>query len=376
MTGMNRKFDMKNFLEIFITSAIVLVVIQTLLDEYSRFAHCSIRSRNILLIAGFCFDLIFSIEFTVRTVLSGRKGRFLSYIKHERGWVDFLSSFPILILDSGPSFFFLMSADAQTGTGAIAAMNVFKALRITRLLRLFRITRISGKINYSGSKMARHHISVITTTAVLTIVSVLLVFSFISGTSAVGFSKERSEEYVKLTEGLKRISDMNASSFREISENLLLDDKNIIKIIYSNGTVVEKISDMEFKKYYDESDYISVIGKGCTLIVSIADINKETAIEHIKILMIIIFITLSFMILYTIHFARNISDVIHILNMGFRKKDYNMLVKIPEEKADHEIFRLAKFYNDAYLPSKMKRMDRKDMKSGMSVSMKDLTDFK
>jgi hypothetical protein len=62
--------------------------------------------------------------------------------------------------------------------------------------------------------------------------------------------------------------------------------------------------------------------------------------------------------------------------MGFRKKDYNLLVKIPEEKADHEIFRLAKFYNEAYLPSKMKRIDRTYIKSTRSLSMKDLDDFK
>jgi hypothetical protein len=373
---MNKQSDVKKVLEIFITAAVVLVVIQTLLYEFSRYDHWSVRSRNILLTAGFCFDLIFSIEFTVRSLLSRRKRGFLIYIKHERGWVDFLSSFPILIFDSAPSLFFLLSSDAQTGTGAIAAMNAFRALRITRLLRFAEILKISGKISYTGSKMTRHHISVITTTAVFTIVSVLLAFTFISGTSAVSFSKERSEEYIKLTEGLKRISDMNGIGFRDISESLLLADKKIIKIIYSNGTVVENISDTEFRRYYDEEDYISVTGKVCTLIVSMADVNKETALEHIKIFMIIIFIVLSFMILYIRHFVRNISDVAHILNMGFRKKDYNLLVKIPEEKADHEIFRLAKFYNEAYLPSKMKRIDRTYIKSTRSLSMKDLDDFK
>ena len=67
------------------------------------------------------------------------------------------------------------------------------------------------------------------------------------------------------------------------------------------------------------------------------------------------------MILYTEHFVRNISDVVHILNLGFRKKDYNLLVKIPEKYRDHEIFRLAKFYNDAYLPSKMKKNMAQDI---------------
>jgi len=376
---MNKLFDIKKVLETFIIAAIVLVIIQTLLDEYSRYAHWSVRSRNILLVTGFCFDLIFSIEFTVRSVFNGSKGKFLSYIKYERGWVDFISSFPLLILDSGPSLFFLLTVDAHSGAGAIGAMNVLKvvkAVRITRILRLVRVIKIFGKIHNAESRMAQHHTATITTTAVFTIVSVLLVFTFVFGTSASHFSKERSDEYVNHIDGLKRIADMNGLGFRETAEGLLMSDKNVLKIIYTGGTVVEKITDSEFKRYYDEEDYISVTGKGCTLIVSIIDINKEIALEHIQSFMIIIFIVLSFMILYTRHFVQNISDVAHILNLGFRKKDYNLLVKIPEEKADHEIFRLAKFYNEAYLPSKMKRMDSADLKNNKSLSMKDLMNFK
>ena len=379
MIRMNKLFDIKKVLNNFILAAIVLVIIQTMLDEYSRYAHWSVRSRNILLVTGFCFDLIFSIEFTVRSVFNGRKGKFLSYIKFERGWVDFISSFPLLILDSGPSLFILLTVDAHSGAGAVGAMNVLKAVkavRITRILRLVRIIKIFGKIHNAESRMAQHHTATTTTTAVFTVVSVLLVFTFVFGTSAAHFSKERSDEYVNLIDGLKRVSDMNGLGFREASESLLMADKNVLKIIYTNGTVIEKIAGSEFKMNYDEEDYISVTGKGCTLIISITDINKEIALEHLQSFMIIIFIVFSFMILYTRHFVQNISDVVHILNLGFRKKDYNLLVKIPEEKADHEIFRLAKFYNEAYLPSKMKRMDSADLKSNKSLSMKDFIDFK
>jgi len=375
----NTTIDIKKVLDTFIIVAIILVIIQTFLDEYSRYAHWSVVSRNILLVSGFCFDLIFSIEFTVRSLYSGKRGNFLSYIKHERGWVDFISSFPLLILDSGPSLFFLLTVDAHSGAGVIGAMNVLKvvkAVRITRILRLVRVIKIFGKIHNAESKMAQHHTATITTTAVFTIVSVLLMFTLIFGTSALHFSKERSEEYINLIDGLKRVADMNTLGFRESAEGILLSDKNILKIIYSNGTVVEKIGSSEFKKYYDEEDYISVTGKACTLIVSIIDINREIALEHIQNFLVIIFTVLSFMFLYTKHFVQNISDVVHILNLGFRKKDYNLLIKIPEDKADHEVFRLAGFYNDAYLPAKMKKNDSESIKNNKSLSMKDLMNFK
>ena len=70
---------MKKILETFILSAIILFVIQTFLDEYSRYAHWGRSWRNILLVTGFSFDLIFSIEFTVRSVFS-RKERVFNLI--------------------------------------------------------------------------------------------------------------------------------------------------------------------------------------------------------------------------------------------------------------------------------------------------------
>jgi len=364
--------------ETFIIVAIILALFQTFFDEYSRYAHWSVMSRNILLAAGFCFDLIFSIEFTVRSVYSGRKSGFLSYVKYERGWIDFISSFPLLLLDSGPSLFFLLTVDAHSGAGVIGAMNALqavKAVRITRILRLVRIIKIFGKIRNADSKMAQHHTAVIATTAVFTIISVLVVFTIVSGASTPRLAKERSEKYLNLVDGLKRISDMNTLGFREVSEGILLSDRNILGITYSGGTVIEKISGPEFKKYYDGEDYISVTGKGCTLLVSITDINREIALEHLQNFIVIIFIVLSFMFIYTGHFVKNISDVVHILNLGFRKKDYNLAVKIPEHNADHEIFRLAKFYNDSYLPSKMKKFDG-DYAKNKSLSMKDLINFK
>lgn len=167
---------------------------------------------------------------------------------------------------------------------------------------------------------------------------------------------------------------MNGISYREASESMLLADKNVLKITYENGAVVEKYADTEFRMYYDEEDYITVAGKSCTMLVSITDINREIALEHIQNFVVIIFIVFSFMVFYTKHFVQNVSDVIHIMNAGFRKKDYNLLVKIPQSKSDHEIFRLAKFYNDAYLPAKMKKSDTGTKNS--SLSMNDLMDFK
>lgn len=95
----------KTILENFILVAILLVVIHTFLYEISIYLHWTIFTRNILIICGLVFDIIFSIEFFIRTIAASKikeKG-FVQYWFYERGWVDFISSIPLLVFDSGPS---------------------------------------------------------------------------------------------------------------------------------------------------------------------------------------------------------------------------------------------------------------------------------
>ena len=68
--------------------------------------------------------------------------------------------------------------------------------------------------------------------------------------------------------------------------------------------------------------------------------------------------------------------MLHIMNKGFRKKDYNLQIKIRDEYNKQEVFRLARFYNDAYLPAKLKRLQSQEENKSSGISMKDLLNFK
>ena len=132
----------------------------------------------------------------------------------------------------------------------------------------------------------------------------------------------------------------------------------------------------DFEKYYDAEDYSVVRSGEFTLTVSHIDLNRQIALEHIQSFVIIIALVLAFMIFYTRHFVQNISDIIHVMDKGFRKKDYNLQVHIKAEYEDHEINRLARFYNDNYLPAKsrlIQKMEEETPKAGLS--MKDLLGF-
>jgi hypothetical protein len=371
---------LRDILENFILVAIVLVLIQTFLSEVSVCLHWSVKTRHIIIYSGFAFDLIFSIEFIVRTLTAGRgKKDIFRYWFYGRGWVDFISSVPLLILDSGPSVIFLLAGATGAAGSEIGVLNVLKvvkAIRVTRILRLVRIIKIFGKIHNTESKMAQHHTATISTTAVFTIVMTLMVFSLFTDSAGTGKISERKQEYTSFLEVIKGMGEDMKTPVDEIVVSLFTGDRKIIKVSDGKKNIVENINKEYLNRnYLYEDSVIAKTGK-YILTISIVDINADIALDHIKSFLIIVFVVLSFMIIYTMHFAQNISDLVYILNKGLRKKDYNLQIKIKDIYKDHEIFRVASFYNNAYLPAKLKKNRKEEENKSSGLSMKDLLDFK
>jgi len=372
-TGMAR-----TIFEYFIITAIIAVIAQTFFDEFSRFAHWSVNARNILLFTGLFFDFLFSVEFTVRTVWSRKEKGFLHYLIHERGWIDLLSSFPLLLLDSGPSVYLLLFGHLHQSPSSLEVINIFKvikAIRVTRILRLIRIIKIFGKIHNAESRMAQHHTAEVSTIAVFTVIMVMLGFSIYHAKAGFGLTDLRNGQYTASLKSVEAISKDTGSPAREIAHRLYMNDPNILRVYSGEDLVYEKVDDKTFIRYYDAEDFSIVKNDRISLYVSHIDISREIAFGHIQSFFIIVFIVLGFMIVYTRHFVQNISDVLHVMDKGFRKSDYNLQVKIREERADHEVFRLASFYNDRYLPAKIRRLEKREQSRKSGLSMKDLLNF-
>ena len=363
----------KSILENIIIVAIILVIIQTFLHELTIFLHWSIQWRNIMLFSGLFFDVLFTIEFIVRTIAAGRGNHLLSYWIHERGWVDFLSSVPLLILDSGPAAYLYFSGTIHddSSIGVLNVLKVVKAVRVTRILRLVRIIKIFGKIHNADSKMAQHHTSTVATISVFTIVATLIAFALFTDSSGKKTIHERSQYYKNV---LPQYSRLIRRGEKKYITTIMKSDTKIIKATYKNSLLSKKIDSKVFKKNYSEDDYFIVRDKYITLIITTADIHSAVALNHIQSFIIIIFVVLSILFLYTKHFAQNISDLIHILQKGLWKKNYNLQIKIKEQYKDEEIYTLAQFYNEVYLPAKLRKMQEKEAtKSGLSMS--DLANF-
>ncbi len=164
---------------------IVLSVIQIFIGDLAVInGWFSSKASHILfdksmIIAGFTFDTIFSIEFTVRSIIALKHKNFVEYFFYRRGWIDFLASLPLLITNSFPQFYSLVVIGALSngGRGMINTLKAVKAVRVTRILRLLRTLKIFGKIENVFSKMSQHHISTISSLVVTVSISVYMLFS-------------------------------------------------------------------------------------------------------------------------------------------------------------------------------------------------------
>ncbi len=364
------------FLENFILLAIVLVLIQTFLEDYAVLAGWQWGASRILIISGFCFDLVFTLEFLTRAIHSGSKGMFGNYFWEQRGWIDFLASVPLLLVNSGPELFALV-----TGSGAILAfggilniLKVVKAIRIARVLRLLRVLKIFRKIKNAESVMAQRHVGRIATMVVSTLVFTLLFLAVLEGFMGVSRIDNLYQEFASGIAGHMEAAQLGDAD-RQNELTAYAKSVPIILLIKQSGHVrFTKLHDPGFQGNWSPNDYGYIHDGNFEFYFDIRHLNVNEAIVNIRYFFMIISLVLMLMFLYSPHFALTISDPIHIMKKGFDEKGYNLEVRIPSEFMEDEIYRLARSYNSTYLPLK-DRESHGSSESVLNLSAEDFADL-
>lgn len=149
-------------------TAIVLSVAQIIVDDIGVMNAWDTNFQDSMIVSGFVFDLLFSIEFIIRTIAALQKKEFKKYFFYQNGWIDFLASLPLLLLNSGPQLVLLVFTHTETGMRSIAnLLKIIRAIRVTRILRVLRLLKIFGHIENAFSTMVQHHVSVISSMIVI-----------------------------------------------------------------------------------------------------------------------------------------------------------------------------------------------------------------
>ncbi len=360
---------------------IILVVIQTILDDLSTMLHWPHKVVGVIIIAGFAFDLFFSLEFGARSIISARRGQFMGYIKHQRGWIDLLSSVPLLVLVSGPALYILLVGNPEEG-GAFAFLSVLKtikAIRVARILRLLRIIKLFGKIQNTNSVMTGRQVGTISTIAVVSLIMVLIVVEFVPGLrigNHTDYFKEKQDRLSALFNAGDGIPGPTEAWLKGYLESNPDQSRYILRVTNRDGKTIFKSPDIEelrwtaYPKKKDGSHLIDM-GNGFKAEISHFPADQEHSRMNLLILIGILVLVGSMMTIYTGIFARQVADPVFIMDKGLRDMDYNLEVKLDTSHADDEVFRLAKAYNVRWLPLKNQianyRKNTQEEKSILSV---------
>ncbi|MFP4375649.1 MAG: ion transporter [Spirochaetales bacterium] len=366
----------RSILENIVVVAIVLVLIQTFLEDYAVLAGWSWNLRRILLFSGLAFDLFFTIEFLTRFYFAFVNRRAGIYFWYERGWIDFIASVPLLLLNSGPSTLAYLSGTATIiGFGAILnVLKVVKAIRIARILRLLRVLKIFARIRNTDSVMAQRHVAKISTVAVSTIVLMVLILTIVfslAGTPSL--EEEYQERTIEILTYVEE-RDLAAAGNTALLEQLT-DINESVLVVQDGGRVVYSrfVQDI-YDTQFGPIDYGYGQRNDIRVFFDMRPVNQEQSRVNLIYFGIIVVLVLAFMFYYSPHFALTVSDPIHIMKRGLGESSYNLEVKTPAHYEHDEVYELGELYNEVYLPMK-DRATSQQTATSVDLKMDDIQDI-
>ncbi len=336
----------RRFFEGMVVIAIILVLIQTFLEDTALIAGWSWDVRRVLVMTGFGFDLFFTIEFLIRFFSAASRRQAAEYVLHRKGWIDLLASVPLLLFNSGPLMAAIVWGGGTIGGlgGVFNILKVAKAIRIARILRLLRVLKVFKQIKHTGSVMAQRHVAIITTTAVTVTVMTLFFFSLLEPfiQKAPG-----SFEVLSFTEEelLGRYQGTGHTQLAQALPTLLIIKKD-------GQTLYSRYDNSYYRSMFGPADYRYREIGGYSFFLSIKPQLTDQALRSISFFVLVLVLVLAFLLTYSPHFALTLSDPIHVMRRGFSETGYNLEVEIPSRYKNDEVYRLAELYNREYLPLK------------------------
>lgn len=344
----------RSFLENVVILAIVLVLVQTFLEDVATLLGWSVGIRNALLVAGFAFDIFFTIEFVTRSYDAVRHRRFADYIWLDRGWIDLLASVPLLVFNSGPAVLAMVTGGAAVAgmAGVLNVLKVVKAIRIARVLRLLRALKIFKNIKNAESVMAQRHVAVISSTVVTVFVFALLALS-IGGTiiDTPSLATAYQERAVEVVEYIDR-EGLAAPESAAALERFLATNGSILTVERGGEVVYSRYDQAYLDRFIQPSDYGYVSVDELAFYIDLRPVNADQAAANLRYFVIIVAIILAMMFIYSPHFAMTVSDPIHVMRRGMTEPGYSLEVKVPSDYRSDDVYVLGREYNRTFLPMK------------------------
>ena len=355
----------RDLIENFILFVILLVLVQTFVEDLAVLLGWSWSVRKTLVISGFGFDLFFTFEFLVRYFAALRKGRAMHYMTRERGWVDLIASLPLLLFSSGPGVIALLEGASFIGAASILnILKVVKTVRIARILRLLRLLKIFKKIKFVNAVMAQRHITRIITTVISSFVLTLTAASFLLAMLNVNDAElDFVEKHEVMAKTVEHLIDQDKASLLKEFEGY----ESVLIIRTSKGTVYTRYDNDYYDRWFGPSDYGYLESGDVEFFYSLKPIYAAESKTNLLIFTAILIMLIVLMLTYSPHFALTITDPVNIMLRGMSDSSYNLEVLIPGEFSEDGVYKLAQQYNEEYLPLKARSSDQGQGSSALKV---------
>ncbi|MFW6138755.1 MAG: ion transporter [Spirochaetota bacterium] len=347
---MNENSYLGRSLERVIFILVVLVILQTFWEEFAVFMGYSLRVRKYLLIASLGFDLLFSIEFVSRLIVSGRKAMGGHYMAYEGGVADLLASLPLLLFHSLPLvyiMFFSTDAGLLASVSGLSTLQAAWIISLAGLLRFVRVLKIFGKLR-TLFRMTPRYLYTGTAVFIAVVIASLAGFSCMDrGTLLQSASMETR----------KILANYIKSSQEHDFESILGGSSTVLIIKKDDIPVYRSISRLDFDRQYSDNDYDKSTIGSYEIYFSTKDANRTRAFINMLAFSAVLGSLLGMVVLYRRHFNRHISGTTAVMLRGFRNAGYLTPVRINDARSDFEIYQLADQYNRKWLPLKRKILE-------------------
>lgn len=355
---------MKKFFDNFIMLAIVLVLVQTVLEEIAVIYNFSAHAKEILIMTGFAFDLIFSIEFISRFIAARKENKLKRYISSELGWIDFASSIPLLILNSAPALYMLFAHDSvgMAAINVLSLLKMVKIIRVSRILRMLRFLKLLKNLKFINSKITQKFTNYVVATTISFVLLAIIVCSAVGLWNTGTFSENKKNNYLLLLKQTYNLSQSTAQDFEKALIPILKKDKDILYVYRDNkadSSKKEKLMESSYKNNIvvtELSNVEEIHWKTLTIYYFDKSSMQMESRFNLMVIVVIFFLIMGLLFLYSKKFALEISDSIKVVEKGFNDPDYFLKLKESED-AEDEIEELAKSYNEIWLPVKLRHSD-------------------
>ncbi len=299
------------FWESFIIVIIIIAIIELFIEDLSRIYQWNVTIRGALLIVGFLLDLIFTIEFIVRSIISRKEKGWTYYFLYEKGWIDFLSSIPLILFNSGPIMVGMFWPGKLLAFSSLGILNILKITKILRIARILRMMRILKLLKSEEKMQLKKKFDYITNTSrviaisILTITIILMITPFFP---KVFYNMDnsvqlRKKEYVNILKDWyfsARRGDIERINFLK---KRLKEDKNVLYLYYSGKSAINNLnSNLSPSKVipttFFYTDYKVLNYLNFKLWYSIKDIIIENSQINILLETIIVSLVIAFLLFY------------------------------------------------------------------------------